>query len=70
MTNASVLTSVEEHVTDHSRAPVNFERVSTQHDSLQNHSPRIAAQKSTCGHQVLHTCGKGKTKKLNHMLYW
>lgn len=48
-----LLTPVKEHVTDNRRAPVDFERVSAHYEPLQHDTPRVTAEQTACGHQVL-----------------
>lgn len=47
------LTSVEEHVADDGGAPVDFERVSAQHDPLQRDALGVTAEQAARSHQVL-----------------
>lgn len=47
------LTSVEEHVTHNGGAAVYFEGVSAEDNPLQHDTPRIAAEQTPCGHEVL-----------------
>lgn len=58
------LTPIEEHVTHDSGAAVYFEGVSAEDDPLQHDTPRIAAEQTTCGHEVLDALRDKTTKSL------
>lgn len=56
------LTSVKEHVTNDSGAPVNFERVSTEYNPLQHNTLRITAEQAAGSHKVLDALNDKTTK--------